>query len=289
MDYNYIDFNNSNISGIPTNDFYNNNNISYDYIIDNIDNNLNMDVCSEQTDNVSNIIRIKNNIVNILNDNTISKELLNNVESELENIEPETENIESENIEPENLEPENLEPEPESVEIDKELNIDNMCNIYGDFINKYREEQEKYFKCEKDFNNEIEKSKSEIKKLDLIVKFMNEIDQGACNDLLIEDTIDNLKKISIEIDNNSNLEKTRKEYILSRININKYLKMIKKINNMNVSNVCPLCLTNTVSLYLNPCGHTCCDECYERLVSNQDRKCFLCRQHIMNKNPLYFS
>ena len=288
MDYNYIDFNNSNISGIPTNDFYNNNNTSYDYIIDNIDNNLNMDVCSEQTDNVSNIIRIKNNIVNILNDNTISKELLNNVESELENIEPETENIEPES-EPENLEPENLEPEPESVEIDKELNIDNMCNIYGDFINKYREEQEKYFKCEKDFNNEIEKSKSEIKKLDLIVKFMNEIDQGACNDLLIEDTIDNLKKISIEIDNNSNLEKTRKEYILSRININKYLKMIKKINNMNVSNVCPLCLTNTVSLYLNPCGHTCCDECYERLVSNQDRKCFLCRQHIMNKNPLYFS
>jgi len=33
---------------------------------------------------------------------------------------------------------------------------------------------------------------------------------------------------------------------------------------MNTSNLGPQCLTNTLSLYLNPCGHTCCDSCYER-------------------------
>ena len=61
------------------------------------------------------------------------------------------------------------------------------------------------------------------------------------------------------------------------------------INSLNVSNTCPLCLTNSVNIYLNPCGHTCCDDCYGRLLVNNDNKCFLCRSNIMNKNSLYFS
>jgi hypothetical protein len=285
MDYNYIDFNsNSNISGIPMSDF--NNQISYEYVINNLDNNLNMDVCNDEpNENISNIIRIKNNIINILNDNTVSELIVNESLTESE-PEPEPEPV----LEPE---PEsNLEPESESnleSESNEENIIDSMCSMYGGFIKEYKLEQDKYFECEKNFNKEINKSKSDIKKLDLIVKFINEIDQDVCNDQLIGDTILNLNNVSKEIEDNSKIESARKEYIMSRLRINKYLKMIKKINNMNISNICPLCLSNMVSSYLNPCGHTCCDECYERLISTEGKKCFLCRQHIMNKNPLYFS
>jgi len=280
MDYNYIDFNNSNISGIPMNDF--NNNMSYDYVINNLDNNLNMDICSnsEPDENISNIMRIKNRLISILNDNKIDENIIN-ASGSTENIsEPEPEDI---------LEPESEDISETLMVQDKELTVDEMCSMYGDFIDKYKIEQDKYFECEKQFNNEIENSKSDIKKLDLIVKFMHEIDQEVCNNQLIEDTINNLNTVSKEIEDNSKLEKARKEYIMSRLEINKYLKMIKKINNVNVANICPLCLSNNVSLYLNPCGHTCCDECYERLISTEGKKCFLCRDHIMNKKPLYFS
>ena len=37
------------------------------------------------------------------------------------------------------------------------------------------------------------------------------------------------------------------------------------MNKMNTANICPLCLTNAVNIYLNPCGHTCCDSCYDKL------------------------
>tara|TARA_Y100000389_G_C17407242_1_gene488770 strand:- start:350 stop:1186 length:837 start_codon:yes stop_codon:yes gene_type:complete len=278
MDYNYIDLN-SNISGIPMNDF--NNNVSYDYVINNLDSNLNMDVCSDsgQNENVANIIKIKNGLISILNDNTISDNIINEYKDN--KSEPES----SQEPEPESSQ----EPEPEPSKEPEENMIDKMCSMYSDFIEKYKIEQDKYFECEKQFNKEIENSKSDIKKLDLIVKFMHEIDQEVCNNQLIEDTIDNLNSVSKEIEDNSKLERSRKEYIMSRLEINKYLKMIKKINNVNVANICPLCLSNNVSLYLNPCGHTCCDECYDRLTEREGNKCFLCRQHIMNKNPLYFS
>ena len=98
-----------------------------------------------------------------------------------------------------------------------------------------------------------------------------------------------MKLLSKNIEENNNLKEKRKNYIESKKEINEYLIMIKKLNKMNTSNLCPLCLTNTLSIYLNPCGHTCCDKCYERLSNDAERKCFLCRSRIMSKFPLYFS
>ena len=65
--------------------------------------------------------------------------------------------------------------------------------------------------------------------------------------------------------------------------------MIKKLNKLNITNTCPTCLTNPVNIYFNPCGHTLCDDCYERISSDNEKKCFLCRMRVMNKHPLYFS
>ena len=64
---------------------------------------------------------------------------------------------------------------------------------------------------------------------------------------------------------------------------------LKKLNSMNVTNTCPTCLSKPVNIYLNPCGHTLCDDCYDRISYDNERKCFLCRTRVMNKSPLYFS
>jgi len=229
---------------------------NYEYI-ENIDNNINStSSCSEENENITEIIKIKNGIINILNNNDDIFE----------------ENINSSGVKNEN---------------DKEINI--LINNYEEFRKNYIKEQSKYFECEKNLNKEIEKSKNDIKKLDLIVKFIKELDVGDCPDGLTENIVENMKKLSKQIEESNKISNLRNIYIDSRKIINKYLSFLKKLNNMNTANVCPLCLTNVVNVYLNPCGHTCCDSCYEKLETNHDLHCFLCRNRIIQKNPLYFS
>jgi len=74
MDYsNFINFNNNN-----TNDIYGyqniSNNISYEYIIDNIDNNIQQSNCNSEATSVEHALNIRNSIINILNDNNLDIE-----------------------------------------------------------------------------------------------------------------------------------------------------------------------------------------------------------------------
>ena len=228
----------------------------YEYIINNIDNSVQMTTCSRENENITEIIKIKNGIINILNNNDDIFE---------ENGSGVTENEDDTDI------------------------FNKLIEDYDKFYENYKKEQSKYFECEKNFNIEITNSKNNIKKLDMIVNFMKEFDKDVCPDGLTENIVGNMKILSKNIEENSRIADIRKEYINSRKMITKYLSFIKKMNKLNTANVCPLCLSNTVNIYLNPCGHTCCDSCYEKLETNHEKKCFLCRCKIMQKNPLYFS
>ena len=203
----------------------------YEYIVDNLDNRISIGTtCPQENEDITEIIKIKNGIINILNNTDDIFE---------ENGSGVTENDEDTDI------------------------FNKLTEDYDKFCENYKKEQSKYFDLEKNFNIEITNSKNNIKKLDMIVNFMKEFDEEVCPDGLTENN--------------------------SRKMVNKYLSFIKKINKLNTANVCPLCLSNAVNIYLNPCGHTCCDSCYEKLETNHENKCFLCRCKIMQKNSLYFS
>ena len=125
--------------------------------------------------------------------------------------------------------------------------------------------------------------------MNVVIDFMRELNINDCKDQLQEAIIENIKQYSNNIGGgNDHIKLMKENYIESRKNINKYLDIIKKLNHMNVSNSCPVCLTNPVNIYLNPCGHTLCDGCYNR-VSDNEKKCFLCRTRVLSKFPLYFS
>jgi len=63
----------------------------------------------------------------------------------------------------------------------------------------------------------------------------------------------------------------------------------KEINGINVGNTCSLCLQRPVTKYLNPCGHTGCSECLEKMgESSYTTHCFLCRKRVDSYHPLYF-
>ena len=264
MDYaNFINYDNN------TNDIYGyqniSNNISYEYIIDNIDNNIQQSNCNSESTTVEHALNIRNSIMNILNDNNLDIEDLDKTQS----------NINASGI--------IIEEEVEKVD-----NIKKCSEMFDEFIKDYKNKQEKYLECKKKFQDEINNSKSNLKKLDLIIQFIRELDKD-CNDQLTEEILNNFKMLSDKVENDKNIITARINYIKTRKEIDNHLNLIKKINSLNVSNTCPLCLTNSVNIYLNPCGHTCCEDCYGRLLVNNDNKCFLCRSNIMNKKSLYFS
>tara|TARA_B100000900_G_scaffold408965_1_gene424077 strand:- start:420 stop:1196 length:777 start_codon:yes stop_codon:yes gene_type:complete len=258
MDYaNFINYNND------TNDIYGfqnmSNNISYEYIIDNIDNNVQRATCKEEIPSIEHAMNIRNSIINILNDNDLDSDKTKS-------------NINASGV---------------IIEEKKEDNVKKCSDMFDEFIKDYKKKQEHYLECKNKFQDEINRSKNNIKKLDLIIQFIRELDKD-CNDQETEELLNSLKILSNKIENDKNIITARTEYIKSRKDIENNLNLVKKINSMNMSNTCPLCLTNQVNIYLNPCGHTCCEECYGRL-SNTENKCFLCRSNIMSKNPLYFS
>jgi len=267
MDYsNFINFNNN------TDDIYGyqniSNNISYEYIIDNIDNNIQQSNCNREVTSVEHALNIRNSIMNILNDNNLDVEEPDKTQS--------------------NINASGIIIEEDEEEVEKVDNIKKCSEMFGKFIKDYKDKQEKYLECKKKFQDEINNSKSNLKKLDLIIQFIRELDKD-CNDQLTEEIFNNFKMLSDKIENDKNIITARMNYIKIRKEIDNYLNLVKKINSLNVSNTCPLCLTNSVDIYLNPCGHTCCEECYGKLLVNNDNKCFLCRSNILNKNSLYFS
>ena len=82
MDYsNFINYNND------TNDIYGfqnvSNNISYEYIIDNLDNSIQRATCKEEIPSIEHAMNIRNGIINILNDNNLEVEDLNKTQSNI--------------------------------------------------------------------------------------------------------------------------------------------------------------------------------------------------------------
>ncbi len=164
-----------------------------------------------------------------------------------------------------------------------------LTDLYDDFKKEYLEKQSQYFESEKKMNDMINNSKTNIKKLDVVMDFMKTLDTEECDDGLNSTIIENIKKYTEKLNENEKLSEAKNNYIKMRKEMVTYLNVIKKLNNLNVTNTCPTCLTNPVNIYLNPCGHTLCDDCYNRISNDHERKCFLCRTRVMNKSPLYFS
>ena len=231
-----------------------NNNLQCEHIIDNLDNmvaSCDYNVVSDNED-INEIKQIRNNITDIFNCDTdeLNESIVNASDTEF---------------------------------------INEFSDYFDKFKKEYLKEQDNYLKCEKNLINEKNESKTVIKKLDIVIDFMKELATEDCDNGINSKIIENIKEYSKQKENGDKLVIARNEYYNSRLKINKYLGIIKQINSVNTNNTCPACMSNVVNIYLNPCGHTICDECYNRLSNNGERKCFLCRSSILSKFPLYFS
>lgn len=87
--------------------------------------------------------------------------------------------------------------------------------------------------------------------------------------------------------------KLRREHAVSRKCFTKLINIGQKINNIHQNQLCVICLSNSVSICLIPCGHSCCESCYnsynENSNSNRRRICFVCRGTVSKTQKIYFT
>ena len=115
-----------------------------------------------------------------------------------------------------------------------------------------------------------------------MIEFINNIDERFKEDDIYKEVIEKIQKLTSNIEKKSNIIEYKKEYIKFRNIIKEYFDIIKSLNNLNTSAICPLCLTNRVEVYINPCGHCSCINCKDRLLQYEgninDANCFICRK-----------
>lgn len=88
-----------------------------------------------------------------------------------------------------------------------------------------------------------------------------------------------LSKSEIEIKN-----EILKEELFKHIDkISKFKKLLIKASpDLKIGNICGVCITNKINICMNPCGHTFCNSCADKM-----NNCGMCRANISSKIKLF--
>lgn len=96
-----------------------------------------------------------------------------------------------------------------------------------------------------------------------------------------------LKEIIDEFKEDAGLEELKMEYTETWADVSKYQGAFALCKEADIDNkyVCFVCVERSINVFIDPCGHTMCDECSKK-ISN---KCPMCRATINKKCTLFMS
>ena len=141
------------------------------------------------------------------------------------------------------------------------------------------------------FQKAVRDIESKMKVVDNMIHFIKNNPVEIADEPLLTSIIHNMKDLSKHIEENQTMVDIKKEYAEKKQQLQPYLSLISSINQLNHSHICALCLTNPVSHFMNPCGHTYCKECLDKTENPSDNKikeCSFCRGRIHSTHNLYF-
>jgi hypothetical protein len=173
------------------------------------------------------------------------------------------------------------------------------CEEIDDMISKLKGFGENFDILQKDLDIAYQKyeeasktTQENIQKINNSIQLIKTCSKEYDSDSNTKSIIDSLKDYIKSIDENDKLSVVKKEYIQKRKLLNKHIHLINSINSWNTSAICPICITDKIDSYCNPCGHTACRKCLDKnsnIVNNVNHnKCPICREHIMDIRKLYF-
>ena len=168
-----------------------------------------------------------------------------------------------------------------------------------DIVSKLKGFSENFISLQKDLDDAQEKyeessktTQINIQKINNSIQLIETCSKEYDNDSSTKDIIDSLKEYIKSIGDNDKLSISKEKYIQKRKLLNRHLYLMNKINNWNTSTICPICITDKVDSYCNPCGHTACRKCLDKtsnIINNVNHnKCPIYREHIMDIRKLYF-
>tara|TARA_Y100000389_G_C17449546_1_gene513808 strand:- start:413 stop:1156 length:744 start_codon:yes stop_codon:yes gene_type:complete len=179
----------------------------------------------------------------------------------------------------------------------KDEEIDNFIEKTKEILKIFKEKQDDIDIINENYKKEIRKIRDHLKIIDAQIDFIKKLPKDYKNEDSIQEIISKMNDYTKHIQNNENVEKLKKDYLTKIKEIHKYIYLIRKINNFNTCNMCPVCFENPVDHFIAPCGHTYCKSCLERLIPsdniyeldyNSQFKCSFCRENVKTVRPLYF-
>ena len=174
----------------------------------------------------------------------------------------------------------------------KDEEIDNIILKLKEFTKNFNSLQEDLDEAHNKYLAYLKNTQENIKKINNSIQLIETCNKEYESDVKVKSIIDPLLEYIKSIDKNDKLNEYKNEYIKRRKLFNKHLYLINTINNWNTSAICPICLTNKIDSYCNPCGHTTCRKCLDKMsnvVNNiNHNKCPICRDHIMDIRKLFF-
>jgi len=174
----------------------------------------------------------------------------------------------------------------------KDEEIDNIVSKLKEFSENFIGLQKDLDDAHKKYEDVFKNTQANIQKINNSIEFIETCSKEYDSDSSTKSIVDSLKEYIKTIDENNKLSDTKEEYIKCRKLLNRHLYLINKVNNWNTSAICPICITDKIDSYCNPCGHTACKKCLDKssnIVNNVNHnKCPICREHIMDIRKLYF-
>ncbi|NBV78068.1 RING-HC finger protein [bacterium] len=162
----------------------------------------------------------------------------------------------------------------------EEGNLTNYANQTRVIFDNYREAGEEILKQQNLLRTKLDK----LDRVQARISGLLEIDSNETYGALMESVENYLKKIyedyKIEEDY-MNLIKAYRRFAALR----DVVTMSRSIVSYESEPLCSICLAETVSFVITPCGHTICQTCMRR----QTNQCFFCRGPIRDKIKMYFT
>ena len=161
---------------------------------------------------------------------------------------------------------------------------DELIKLFNQFVVKFKKHQTELIATENILLKELEKNRQDVKLIETMMENVKILQKDYPGET---DVTDKLTELGKTIRDNSKIGETRKKYITARKVINSDFNFIRYINRFNKNNTCVFCYSNSVDVFFDPCGHTCCRECSNNL--SDSKRCFICRTSVHNVKKLYFS
>lgn len=137
-------------------------------------------------------------------------------------------------------------------------------------------------------NSKIKDIEDKFYQFELYHKCLINIDERFADVVSSTEDVSTLKATILEdFDSelaSSSIEKDRLEALILSLG-----KTYGILRTSPLVHVCPICMTNDVDTFLEPCGHTICHDCISNKFCNSTKFCYMCRTAVRGIRRLYFS